>query len=407
MPTRDGPTLQLPRRPPGRSRCTRRAARRRPWTRAAKPVAPNGTSSSSCPAASSAGSASSSATRRATRSPRSSRSTATRATRTARCSSRGTSSTTPSRRSPTTARTTVGEVAERRSAAARRLGESSYWKSQIAGSGPGYSGHGITNGTSTTSTSGRATRSSTSATRGGRGHCTTRRVDCLDFAEPKGRQGFAEADMARDRDLDARLRDRAEVLPRRPPEQKSRKPRTEKPKPDAGQALDADVSAFHDALIDVVKKQGSVALVDFRAEWKDGRTDTSRTEPRTSSPWRRRSQKPDTGATDEQVARTGSRWSGALRELRRQNTDGTRGEPGLRLEARVLLRPQLRHDGQGRPGTPANNFTKCVGPDRQDTTRHATSSRSRASTPTRAARATHLSLRQGTGLDTQAAAARR
>ena len=245
--------------------------------------------------------------------------------------------------------------------------KSSYWKSQIDGSGPGRSGHGITKQYVDDFNKWSGSQVVDFSNTWWWGHCDAASVASTLFAEPKGGQGFAEADMKffateiAMRGYEIELKFFLGGL-----QNKSRKhpSHTEKPKPEAGQALDADVSAFHDSLIDVVKKQGSVALVDFRAEWKDG-------EDHSADVWNQATykftmeatqSKTDTGAGDEDA----NAYQLAFKTVIFANCDAanTDGNPEANPDSAWKRECYyvLNFDATGKvvQAHPANNFTKCT-----------------------------------------------
>jgi hypothetical protein len=153
--------------------------------------------------------------------------------------------------------------------------QTSYWASETDGSGrgSGFAGHGITQAYVDAYNAWAGTTAVDFNDTWWWGHCDAASVASALFADPAATPDFTQDDMEyfateiAMRGYEIELKFFLGGLTntnRRSPAH------TEKPTATPGQALDGDIGAFHEALIDVVKNQGSVALVDFRAEWVDG-----------------------------------------------------------------------------------------------------------------------------------------
>lgn len=149
--------------------------------------------------------------------------------------------------------------------------KSSYWHSEIEGRGSGQDGHGITKEYVDAYNKWAGSNVVDFDNTWWWGHCDAASCASSLFKQPKATGDFAESDMEyfateiamRGYDIENIFflanGNRADAAHK------------EKPEDRAGQSLDRDVGAFHEAVITCVKKNGFVALVDMRAEWEDGK----------------------------------------------------------------------------------------------------------------------------------------
>ncbi|HVY61678.1 MAG TPA: hypothetical protein VHF22_08495 [Planctomycetota bacterium] len=246
--------------------------------------------------------------------------------------------------------------------------KSSYWKGQIEGTGgAGHDGHGITKQFVDEYNKWAGSQVVDFDNTWWWGHCDAASVASALFNTPKSTDGFSDMDIRffateismRGYEIELKFfLGGLDNTNRRHPSH------TEKPEGQPGQSLDKDLPFFHDALIDVVKKQGAGALIDFRAEWEDGKDHSP-------DVWNQLTYKFTMEATQAKAdaspaeAETNARQL-AFKTTLYANCDAAQssGDPESNPGSGWLreLSYVLNYDGSGKAvmDHPANNFQRCT-----------------------------------------------
>jgi hypothetical protein len=250
---------------------------------------------------------------------------------------------------------------------ANKWEKQSYWLGQIENKGgAGKCGHGITKEYVEAYNRWAGEKVVDFANTWWWGHCDAASVASTLFKQPAAAQGFSEADLEYFATEIAMCGYEIELkffLGGLNNNNRKHPSHTEKPEDRAGQALDGDLASFHEALIEVIKKQGSVGLVDMRAEWAAGKDASPDVWNQATFKFTMEAvqTKKDTGPGDEEAnARSLDFKTVLFANADAHNSSGNPENPegsGWNRECFYTL----NFDGQGRAQAdhPQNNFKKC------------------------------------------------
>ncbi len=246
--------------------------------------------------------------------------------------------------------------------------KTSYWKGVVSGTGKsGTHGHSITKAACTEYNNWSGRNVVTFENCDWWGHCDAASVASAIFEQPKGTGDFTESDLEYfateiamcGYDIELKF-----FLGGINNDDRGHPSHTEKPEDRLGQTLDQDIGALHEAVIDVIKKQGAVALIDMRADYVAGKD-------KSPDVWNQatykfsmtaKQAKADTGAGDEEANARALEFHTILNaNADAHNSAGNPESPANSGWDRELYYV-LHFDDKGKAATthPQNNYKKCT-----------------------------------------------
>jgi len=243
----------------------------------------------------------------------------------------------------------------------------SYWKSRIEGGGTGFGGHAITKEFVAEFNKWAGSEVVNYDNTWWWGHCDAASVASALFQQPKPTADFTEADLeyfATEIAMCGYAIDLKFFLGGLNNTNRNHASHTEKPEDKPGQALDLDIGPLHESIIDVVKKRGSVALIDMRAEWADGKNQSPDVWNQATYKFTMEAKQAvaDTGPETEEATARALEWKTVLHA----NADAhdSKGNPenpagsGWLRECYYVL--HFDAAGKTMNDHPKNNFKKCT-----------------------------------------------